>query len=226
MDSRDDLITAFSALGTVVLMVPILAAITAYPLPSSNQPLSELVVYFSAHRAALLTIIYLSSLAWGGFLISFAGGLWAILRRAEGGNGTLSIIAFGGCIVTGGAILVFDTIFGALLYRFPGFDPALLPFLLDAAAVANQMTAFPNAIYTIAAAAVIMRTAVLPRWIAYGALTVAAIHLLSATSLAREGAFSAAGTLPSVAPISHTLWLLAVAFVLLRAARERARANV
>jgi hypothetical protein len=218
MDARRrvERITAFAALGTVLLMVPVVVVGLLYPAPTSSEPAAQLVTHLSDHRVVILLSLYLSALGWGGLLLVFAGGLWAILRRAEGDPGVWSLVAFGACSVTAAAILVFDTLFGAIVYRAPAIDAAVLSVLYDSAAVANQMTAFPNAIYTGAAAIVIGRTSVLPRWIAAGALLVAAIHLLSTMSLARTGVFSPWGVLPSIAPLSHTAWLAAVAFVLLR----------
>jgi len=92
----------------------------------------------------------------------------------------------------------------------------LASVLYDAGGIANLMTAFPNAAYTIAAAIAIRRTAALPQGLAWGAWAVAVIHLLSATSLARTGLLSPWGLLPSLAPISHTAWLAGIAAVLLR----------
>jgi hypothetical protein len=92
----------------------------------------------------------------------------------------------------------------------------VLSTLFDSAGIANQMTAFPNAIYTLAAAVVIYRTGVLPRWLGHGAVLVAVIHLASTLSLARTGVWSPFGIVPSVAPLSHTAWLAGIALVLLR----------
>jgi hypothetical protein len=72
---------------------------------------------------------------------------------------------------------------GVVGYRAPTIDAGVLSVLYDAAAIANLMTAFPNAIYTVAAAIVIYRTAVLPRWIGAGALLIAAIHLGSPSGI-------------------------------------------
>jgi len=154
-------------------------------------------------------------------LIVFAGGLWAILRRAEGGSELWSTVALVACVATAVAILVVYAVLGAILYRSPALDPASLPVLMDAALVGNQMTAFPNAVYVVAAGIVILRTRVMPAWVGHGGFLVAAIHLLSATSHAREGAFAPSGVLPNLAPLSHTVWLVCVALVLLRAGHTK-----
>ncbi len=54
----------------------------------------------------------------------------------------------------------------------PDIDPRTASVLYDAGGIANLMTAFPNAVYTVAVAIVVRRTSVFPAWIGYGALLV------------------------------------------------------
>ncbi|MBI1813866.1 MAG: hypothetical protein HYR72_02685 [Deltaproteobacteria bacterium] len=216
MDKRVTRITAYSALAIAVLFLPTIAIEIAYPIPGTGASASELATFFADHQTPFLVSVYLASLGFGGLLIVFGAGLWAILRRAEGGADVWSAIAFAACVATAAGILVADTIFLAVIHRAPVLDPASLPLLVDAAFAANLMTAFPNAVYVIAAGIVIVQTGVMPRWIAHGAFLVAAIHLLSAMSLAHEGAFAPSGVLPTLAPLSHFVWLICVAVVLLR----------
>jgi hypothetical protein len=216
MDTRVIRITAYSALAIAALFLPPIVIELAYPIPGTDASASELAAFFVDHRTSFLVSVYLASLAFGGLLIVFGAGLWAILRRAEGGAGVWSAIAFAACVATAVSILVADTIFLAITHRAPALDPASLPLFVDVGFAANLMTAFPNAVYVIAAGIVIVQTGVMPRWIAHGAFLVAAIHLLSAMSLAHAGAFAPSGVLPTLAPLSHFLWLIGVAVVLLR----------
>jgi hypothetical protein len=211
-------ITGWAAVAVVALMLPGIAVAVVYPAPSTAAA-AALVAHLTAHRFSVLAAIYSSALGWGGGLLVFAGGLYAVLRRAEGERTALSFVAFGACVATSVAILTALTLFGTVAYRVPDIDPNVASLLYDAGAVANLMTAFPNAVYTIAAAIVIRRTSVLPAGIAHGALLVAAIHLASALSMARSGAFGPWGILASLAPLSHTAWLAAVAVATLRRGR-------
>lgn len=213
--ARDEKITGTAALIIVLFMLPGIGVAAFYPQPTLAEPTS-LVAYLAAHRTALLASSYLAALGWSGVLCVFAGGLWAILSRAEGGSGVWSIVAFGACIATAVAIGVAITFWGVVIFRAPAIDASLASVLYDAGAFANLMTAFPNAVYTLAAAIVIRRTSVLPQWVGHGALAVAAVHLGSAACLARVGPFGPWGVLPSLAPLAHTAWLAAVAWVLLR----------
>jgi len=215
MDTHATRITAYSALAVSLLFLPAIAVGIAHPIPAPDTPANDLVAFLAAHRTSLLVALLLNGLGFGGLLIVFGGGLWAILRRAEGGSGAWSAIAFAACVATAAAILVSTTLFVTLIHLAPALDPASLPVLFDACLVANLMTAFPNAVYVVAAGIVILRTGVMSRWVAYGGFAVAAIHLSSSVSLARGGAFSPAGVLPNLAPLSHFAWLIGVALALL-----------
>ena len=153
--------------AVALLFLPAIAIGIAHPIPAPDTPAKDLVAFFAAHRTSLLVAFSLSGLGWGGLLIVFGGGLWAILRRAEGGSGLWSAIVFAACVATA------------------------------------------------AAGIVILQTGVISRWVAHGGFAVAAIHLSSSVSLAREGAFSPGGVLPNLAPLSHFAWLIGVAVALL-----------
>ncbi len=214
--TTEEAITAWAALATGACFLPAVAVGVAYPTPPPDGPASQLAAYLADHRTTLLVVIQLTALAWGGLLLVFGAGLQAILRRAEGGSGVWSSMTFGACIATAVTILTALLPVEMAVYRGATPDAHALPLLFDALDVGNLLAAFPNAVYTVAAAIVILRTDVMPRWIGYGALVVAAIHLLSAMSLASAGAFTPSGLLPNVAPLSHMIWLVCVRIVLLR----------
>ena len=214
----DRSILGISGFAVVALMLPGVAVAILYPAPSPSAA-AALVAHLARYRSVVLATVYLAALGWGGALLVFAAALYAVLRSAEGESAIWSHVAFVGCAATAVAILTVLTFVGIVAYRAPGIDPETASVLYDGGGVANLMTAFPNAIYTIASAIVILRTCVFPRWIAHGALLVAAIHLASAVSWARDGAFGPLGILPSVAPLSHTAWLAAIAAVSLRRGR-------
>lgn len=218
--ARETRITAYSALTVAILFVPFMVAQAAHPFPPP-MPANDLIAFLTAQRTELLVASSLSGLGWGGVLIVFGGGLWAILRLAEGGSGVWSAIAFGACVATAASILVALTLIMTLVHLAPSLDAASLPVLYDASLIANLATAFPNAVYVVATGVVVWKTGVMPRWVAYGAFAVAAAHLSSSVSLARVGAFSPFGVLPNVAPLTHCLWLIGVAVALLRAPSER-----
>ncbi|MFI5314594.1 MAG: hypothetical protein ACHQ6T_02755 [Myxococcota bacterium] len=214
IDSQGARVAAYAALGVALLFAPYLWIGIIHPLIGSD---AQLAASPAEARYSTLFAIELSEIGWGGLLIVFGGGLWAVLRRAEGGAGLWSAIAFAACVATAVTILACTTFLAAIAHMAPNLDPATLRALYDIALVANLSTAFPNAVYPAAAAKVILETRVLPAWVAYGAIAVAATHLASSMSLAPEGLWSPGGLLPSLAPITHLVWLVAIAVALLRA---------
>ena len=213
---HEERITGLAALGVVLCMLPAMVFFSMYPAPQASLSVATIARHFDDHRSAILTVTYLTALGWGGLLLVFAGGLRAILARAEGESTVWATVAFGACLVTAALILVVVTLQGLIAYRAPYIDNAVLSTLYDGVGIANQMTAPPNAVYAMASAVVIYRSDVLPRWLAHLAVLVAVIHLASMPALARTGGASPLGVLAGVAPLSHTAWLAGIALVLLR----------
>ncbi len=211
---RDRTIAGGAAVAVVALMLPAVVVAVLLPAPDPAAA-AALVAHLAEHRVPILAVLYLSALGWGGAFLVFASGLYAVLRRAEGESAVWSLVACGGCVAAAVAILTALTFLGIVAYRAPDIDPRTASVLYDAGGIANLMTAFPNAVYTVAVAIVVRRTSVFPAWIGYGALLVAVIHLASAVSMARAGVLGPWGILPSVAPLSHTVWLGTIAWVTL-----------
>jgi hypothetical protein len=115
--TAEEAITAWAALATAACFLPAIAVGAAYPPPTVDSTPKEIVHYLAAHRTTLLVVFYLTALGWGGFLLIFAAGLRAILRRAEGGSGVWSSVMFGACIATGVTILTAIVPLELVVYR-------------------------------------------------------------------------------------------------------------
>ena len=103
-------------------------------------------------------------------LIWFLGELWARLRSAEGGNGRLSGIAFGGGLVAAAMFLLVDMVnlAGAIRADEDGkIDPGVAATLYDVSGLSIAAAAFALSVLAFATAAVAFRTGVLPRWLAW-----------------------------------------------------------
>ena len=110
-------------------------------------------------------------------LVVFAGRLWAILRRAEGGSGWLSTTGLAAIIASiavgvGGALAAEATAFYAGQH---GLDPTTTAALLDLSNFAYLTTGPLLAIFFGATAIIVLRLGGLPRWLGWFAavLTVA-----------------------------------------------------
>jgi hypothetical protein len=189
--------------------------------PEWDAPRGVILSYFGDRDTVILGgfLLMLAAL----FFLCFAGWLRAVLRRAEGGTGALSALAYGGGLVAAASMLAMpaSNIFGALYAEelspqgaqtFYFFGDV---FLYPAAMGASVLVA--------ATALVAFRTAALPRWVAWPSLLLALWLLIPPLG-------SAAGTPEN--PASWTglaalplvlLWAAAISMVLMILPADRER---
>jgi hypothetical protein len=178
--------------------------------PSFDAPAAEIVAFFEARNTQLFDIgAYLQLLALVAFLW-FLGGLWAMLRQAEGQPGWMSLI-----VVASGLAFVGSLSAGWQLAVFrigEGLDPQIARLTFDMGNLAFANSWVPLGSMMLAAGAVMLGSAALPRWLGWSALGIG-VGLLGARIV---------WTL-FIAFIPWMLfwfWLIALSVVLLR--RQRA----
>jgi hypothetical protein len=160
-------ITGLCGLAWIVLFAVGGIALQGQP-PAYDAPIGEIRDFFVAHGDRYLWGDYIAGLAFVLCLLPFLVGLQAVLGAAEGAPQIASrlVLALGG-------------------------PPADLPdgtirLLLELDAVAIAAIGLPMALTAIAAATVIWRTGVLPRWLApVGALS-GLFHIVGATFVAAD----------------------------------------
>jgi hypothetical protein len=195
----------FAPLTGVVFFV--LIAITfalSNDTPDTDSSTADTVGYWSAHDSRLITAAIVGTFAVV-FLIWFGGSLRSALRRAEGGDGRLSNLAFAGILVVGitgaiGSNLMFvvadtvgdipDTATQTLSVISEDF---FLPFVAGSA-----LLMFASGISA-------LRYGGLPRWLGWVAI---AIGIVSVTPLGFVGF------------IASFIWVLVVSIALYLAGRE------
>jgi hypothetical protein len=154
---------------------------------------------------------YIGLLGQLAFLV-FAGGLWGLLRTAEGAPGWVSAIGLSAAIALVAVTVAGDLVPGAAVFRAgEEVDPGTAALLLDMKKLAEMLLVPLAGLFLAAAAAVSLRTAALPRWAGWSAAVVAALSVV-ALPLGYE---------TSQIPVFLTaLWVLALSVrVLVRPAR-------
>lgn len=141
-------------------------------------------------------------------LLVFLGRLRELLRRAEGEGGWLATTAFGAAVAAFSFGAVAFTAEAAAYYAGQhGAETKTVAALVDMDGVAFILGGIPFAIFLGATAAVVFRTGVLPRWLAWSGAAIAV-------------AFPATLWSPTeAAQIPHLLldlWVLAASVVLIR----------
>ena len=139
--------------------------------PELDQPPVMILSYFAEQDTVILGSFLLMLAA--ALFLWFAGCLRAALRNAEGGDGRLSTIAFGGGAAAAAFMLVMPAVnvCGALSADYLSVRQAQTLYLLGDAFL--YPAAMAAAVMLAATALVALRTGVLARWLAWPSLVLA-----------------------------------------------------
>lgn len=209
---RREQVGAASGVASVILMGVGAAIVGSYPAPEATN---ETIARFLAENK--------TELRWQAFLLGagIAVGIWflgsvrAFLRRAEGGTGRLSAVAYGAGVSAGVAAS-----FAMLLAVAPATrladDPALAAGIFRISGVALAMAAFPMGVFAAATTLVIVRTNCLHIVTAYLGTLATSFAALGTLALFRDsGALAPGGTLAFYGPFVSLAAFIAVTSVLL-----------
>ena len=177
-----------SGIGFVACL---LAAAVFFPLPPDNVTAAQLADWYAGNRDAIFAQTYVRGI--GGLLqLIFVAALVGAIRRAEGGMGTLGLLAFGGGVMHTLSMNLANAVgVAAALAAGKGIAPEMVSALHTVAESFLGLESFPNALLAGTAAVALLRTRAVPRWV--GALVLAAspIYLLAG------GAFPGSPLLPA-----------------------------
>jgi uncharacterized protein DUF4386 len=146
-------------------------------LPDMTAPLPDIAAHLAQHPA--------TAQVWAGVHLEFVGFLlfvvfiaylWGVLRRAEGEPGWLSALAFAGGLMS--VILKvgsFPPMYPVLYHAGQPFDTQLARALVEINIAAFVLQQPALGLMLLATALIVIRTAVLPRWLGYLAALAAAL---------------------------------------------------
>ncbi len=182
MDARAAVrLGGISGILFVILFVPSYLSPPDAPVPTSAP--QDVIDYFSSRQNGILFINGVLLIFAAFFFLWFLGVLHSTLREAEGeGLGFSSVLLAGGvmfiALMLAGAAV--EIIYPASLARFENFQQdAQLGFLSLALSGWIYRFAFVGMAALIAAASVVLlRTGVLPRWLAWAGFVAALVALL------------------------------------------------
>jgi hypothetical protein len=204
-----------AAAGIASVVLTVVSAFLPGAPPAPDDPLPDIKAYYADHRTALLLAAYLGGL---GVALSlwFIAALRGVLRRAEGGEGTLALAMFAGGLVVN-ALALLGAIVTATLAFNANRDDGTLRLAVDLGNMVFALLYFPWALFTAAASAVMLRTAVFPRPLGWAGLVVSVVMLVSAAGLGQtSGALAAGGVVSFLAFLLGMAWIVVTAVLLLR----------
>jgi hypothetical protein len=201
----------FAVLAVVGLLLP------GTPLKADASS-AKVVAFFADHRDDLLVASFILGLAAVMFLW-FAGSFRSYLRAAEGGEGRLSIAAFGGGVAGIALLLAGAGILNGPAFKVAGSgaDPNLVRVFFDAGSAVLAMAGFAFAVFFAAASCSAARSGSLPPWAYWSGSVIAVLQIIGGIALfAKTGAFATGGLFTLLAPLAGVIWVVAVAVVLMR----------
>ena len=178
-DRSLDRVGALAGLATVALFVAIVIVIPQ--VPAQNHSIAEIGRKTAEHRTGILLGVYLGALLTGALLV-FGSAFVARLRRAEGSGGGWWIVALTG--IAGTAVGLTTDIILAALVRAVGHGVSGTALWVGYPAGPDGFVmAIPLAVFFVAAGLGGRASGVLPRWLGWLALVVAALFTIGAAGV-------------------------------------------
>jgi hypothetical protein len=176
----------WSALGGIafVLLIAATAVLQGSP-PKPSDPAATITRFLFDKETELRWSAYLTGLAFVA-VFWWAGAVWRLLRRAEGGTPRLAVLAVGG-LLFGNAMAALSSLLlsaSVMSSGWAGQGPSSLKAMYTTSAVIGGATAFGVAAFLGAFSAVIIRTGVLPRGLGWFGALVALVALVAGGAVA------------------------------------------
>ncbi len=218
-DVKDRAVGIIGGIAVVAYLVAI--ALTPAHAPNSGSAGVQVVHYATVNRDQLLASELLFALGLAVLMV-FAGGLYRIIRRAEGQDGWLAIASLASVAAGAGIFGAGTALFMVVAYR-PGTDPAVARAFWDAGWLAYNSAGFAFVAWIVIVVVAALRHRALPPWTAWIGVPVALVNLAGPFAVtAGTGAFSPQGRLALVVGLTFAVWLLAISVAAWRSTRHPA----
>ena len=193
----------YGALAGIVAVALIVASVlTAGSPPKASDSATKILKYFRDNKDGIKVSAFLGGLVTLPILW-WAGSLWAKLRRAEGGQPRLAVVAVLGLLLTGATQAVSGAITATVALELKSVGPTeakfffVLSFGLGAAGVMGV------AVLVLATSVIALRTRVFPGWLGIAGLIITVALIVSSASVA-----STSDALALVGLVGILLWAL------------------
>lgn len=219
-DSRWETYGAGAGIGAVALMVSVMAVAGTPPNPTDSA--AKIGDYFRDNQDGIRYGMFIFGLAIL-LLLWWGGSVWQAIKRAEGGDTRLAVVAIAGLVLSGAAIAVANSFFSGVAIRIgeiPDGDARVYYMLVMSI---TAMSSFGNAAFVGATSAVAIRTKFLPAWLAWGGGVLAFAWMIAGSGVATDG--DEAFICGFVAFGAWLVWIIAVSVVMIRARTREGAAS-
>lgn len=225
--SRWERMTLASGIVAATLFIAATAIFVGFiapGLPPVDAPPEEFASFVAEPGQVVPDALYLYLVAAQlAFVVLFFGGLFGVLRRAEGGSGSLAAAVFAAglaiAIITSLANVVEDHLLTGFAEN--GVDPAVTQAVDGIGPLSLALSGFPQAVVLGGTAALLLSRRFAPRWLGWVGFALGALVLVGTGTLVVG---------PSLFPITALgtllfwLWILALSVVLLLNTRTAGQA--
>jgi Domain of unknown function (DUF4386) len=206
----------WSALGGILFIVLIIvSAFMPGTPPKTSDSAAKIARFFNDNGDAIRWAAFVGAVGTIG-LFWFLGGVWRVLRRAEGGDPRLTVVAVAGAIFAAvmGAVgsITLSAIGIAGVVGSGGASGTKFFYVLSTNL--GLGTVIGIAVFLTAFSVVILRTGVFPKLLGWFGVLIAVVAVVSAAAVSstRDVFFN----LSFVAFIGFALWLLIISVMMLR----------
>lgn len=208
----------WAALGGIVFVVLMLAGASfVTDVPKADASAQEIAAYLADSENHTRNIIGAYIWVLGGLaFLGFVAGLRTVLRRAEGDPGTLPNVVFGAGVVftavwSASAAALATVAYAVEFSDAPVSDPDIVRVLPQLGSLLLLLGGgFAGILLLVATSTLILRTGVLPRWLAWFGIIVAIALVFDVTYM-------------NIVPL--LAWVVGASIVLLRRQHEPATAE-
>lgn len=217
--SRWERLALAGGIGAAALFIAATAIFIGFiapGMPPFDAPAEEFASFVAESSRSVPSAIfsYLSA-AQIAFVVLFFGGLFGVLRRAEGGSGALATAVFAAglaiAIITPLATMIETHLLDG--FALAGVDPAATKAVDGIAPLSLALSGFPQAVVLGGTAALLLSRRFVPRWLGWAGLALGALSLVGTGTLVVG---------PSLFPITALgtllfwIWILALSIALLQ----------
>jgi hypothetical protein len=156
-------VTAASGVAFVILII-VQGPILTGSLPTLTSSAQKVFDYFNGHQRSVKAAAALYGLAMPAVLV-WVIGLFAALRKAEGGRAALALGAPLGTVLAAGATVVSAALEAVIACRITDLTPATARVLFTAQQFVQAGILFGLLLAVAATAAVVLRTGAFARWV-------------------------------------------------------------
>lgn len=203
--------------GVLFVVLSLIASATNVQPPAYDQDQATFAAWFAENGQRFRTGHFIAGVAFLLFYFPFYAGLCEKLRQAEGSPAIWSRVAWAGAIMSPAAGTVSGSfIVGAALLG-SRVSPEAAALSAAGSFYAYVVSGALSGIVMIAAAMVILRSGVFPRWLGWWGALVGLAAILGCAALVENDPTGFFATTNGFAWLAYFLWIVALSIALCRA---------